>query len=317
ARRQRRGRSRQSASARQGAGDQRLRRRHGGVRIACDRALSDRQVPDRRHRADRGRRRARRLPFVARLLHRRARACVHVQVHERRSAGRNGRLGRGREGNALRDPDLVERPLYPGREILRRRHPLRHDLCDVRRFADDAKIRGHRRLCKARLGPPRLCARPGEGGRLMITLYHAPRSRSSGIVWLLEELGVPYKIEIVPIVYGNGQGTPAPESYRAIHPHKKVPAIDDDGKIVFECAAVAQYLCDAYPQAGLAPPIGDPARGTYDTLLAYWAGVMNPIATARFRGWDKDGPTGFGTFEDMEAFMNAKVAAAKPWMLGE
>lgn len=151
----------------------------------------------------------------------------------------------------------------------------------------------------------------------MITLYHAPRSRSSGIIWLLEELGVAYRIELVPIIYGNGEGTPAPESYRAVHPHKKVPAIDDDGKIVFECSAIAQYLCDAYPDAGLAPPIGDPKRAMYDTLLAYWAGVMNPIATARFRGWDKDGPTGFGTFEDMETFMNKEIAAASPFILGE
>jgi glutathione S-transferase len=151
----------------------------------------------------------------------------------------------------------------------------------------------------------------------MITLYHAPRSRSSGMVWLLEELGVPYEIETVPIVYGNGQGAPAPESYRAIHPHKKVPALDDSGVIVFECSGVAQYLCDAYPANGLAPPIGDPMRGKYDTLLAYWAGPMNAIATARFRGWDKEGPTGFGTFDDMEKFMETTVAAADPWILGK
>ncbi|MGZ5939402.1 MAG: glutathione S-transferase family protein, partial [Rhizomicrobium sp.] len=52
----------------------------------------------------------------------------------------------------------------------------------------------------------------------MITLYHAPRSRSSRIIWLLEELGAEYKIELVPIVRGDGTGTPAPDSYLAIHP---------------------------------------------------------------------------------------------------
>src|ERR1700690_1991327 len=109
----------------------------------------------------------------------------------------------------------------------------------------------------------------------MLTLYHAPRSRSSSIVWLLEEIGAPYKIALTPIIYGNGQGAHAPESYRAIHPHKKVPAIDHDGTIVFECAAIAAYLPDAFPDSGLAPPIGDRARGKYYTLLAYWAGVMN------------------------------------------
>lgn len=150
----------------------------------------------------------------------------------------------------------------------------------------------------------------------MITLYHAPRSRSSSMVWLLEELQVPYQIELVPIVYGNGQGSPAPESYRRIHPHKKVPAIDHDGVIVHECAAVTLYLADAFPKAGLAPLIGDPRRGPYVTWLAYWAGPMNSISAARFLGWDKDRTTGFGTFEDMDGFMN-RTLESHPYIVGD
>ena len=150
----------------------------------------------------------------------------------------------------------------------------------------------------------------------MITLFHAPRSRSSSIVWLLEELGEPYSIEITPIVYGDGHGNTAPESYRRIHPHKKVPAIDHDGVLVFECAAIALYLADAFPKAGLAPAIGDTRRGPYVTWLAYWAGVMNPVATAKFRGWDKDGPTGFGTFDEMENFLSDTLEA-HPYIIGD
>lgn len=150
----------------------------------------------------------------------------------------------------------------------------------------------------------------------MLTLYHAPRSRSSIIVWLLEELGAPYNIEITSIDYGDGHGTPAPESYRRIHPHKKVPAIDHDGVIVFECAAIALYLADAFPKAGLAPAIGDPKRGPYVTWLAYWAGAMSPIVAARFHGWDKQAPTGFGTFDDMEGFV-ARTLEHGPYILGE
>jgi glutathione S-transferase len=151
----------------------------------------------------------------------------------------------------------------------------------------------------------------------VITLYHAPRSRSSSILWLLEEVGEPYRIEIVPIVYGDGKGQSAPESYRHIHPHKKVPAIDHDGSIVFECAAITLYLADAFPQAGLAPAtIGDKRRGPYVTWLAYWAGVMNPVVASRFRGWDKDGPTGFGTFDDMEAYL-ANSLEKHPYIVGD
>jgi glutathione S-transferase len=150
----------------------------------------------------------------------------------------------------------------------------------------------------------------------VITLYHAPRSRSSSILWLLEELGEPYRIAITPIVYGNGEGNAAPEGYRRIHPHKKVPAIDHDGTIVFECAAIALYLADAFPQAGLAPSVGDKRRGPYVTWLAYWTGVMNPIITARFRGWDNDSPTGFGTFEDMENHL-AGTLESHPYIAGD
>jgi glutathione S-transferase len=152
----------------------------------------------------------------------------------------------------------------------------------------------------------------------MITLYHAPRSRSSSMVWLLEELETPYKIELVPIVYGNGQGAVAPESYRKIHPHRKVPAIDHDGVIVHECAAITLYLADAFPKKGLAPTIGDPRRGPYVTWLAYWAGPMNDISAARFRGWDKEGQpaTGFGSFGDMQNFLTATLDK-HPYIVGD
>ncbi|HSM95871.1 MAG TPA: glutathione S-transferase [Rhizomicrobium sp.] len=150
----------------------------------------------------------------------------------------------------------------------------------------------------------------------MITLYHAPRSRSSMIVWLLEELGQPYRINLTPIVYGDGTGAPAPESYRAIHPHKKVPAIDHDGVKVFECAGIATYIADRFPEANLAPKPDDPKRGLYASLMAYWAGPMNAIATARMHGWDKDQPTGFGSLAEMEAWLDKLVAEADPWILG-
>ena len=100
----------------------------------------------------------------------------------------------------------------------------------------------------------------------MITLYHAPRSRSSSILWLLEELGAPYKVALTPIVYGDGRGTPAPESYRAVHPHKKVPAIDDDGKPVFESSAIVLYLADKFSLGNLAPKLDDPRRAAYRHL---------------------------------------------------
>ncbi len=132
----------------------------------------------------------------------------------------------------------------------------------------------------------------------MLRFYHAPWSRASGVLWLLEELGQPYEIEIVDIRAEGG----VPESYRSIQPNKKVPAIAHDGTIVTERAAITIYLCDAFADAGLAPAIGDPARAAYLTWLVYCDSVFDPAVAARAHGLAyKSNDYSFGTFEDMVA----------------
>lgn len=150
----------------------------------------------------------------------------------------------------------------------------------------------------------------------MITLFHAPRSRSSRIIWLLEELGVDYKIEITPITYGNGQGSSAPDSYAAIHPLKKVPAIKIFNETIFESGAIALYLTDAYSKKYIGPLPGDNNRAEYVRWLFFYAGVIEPVISARLLGWDKDKPTGFGTFEDVEAIISRQLEAT-PYILGD
>ena len=111
----------------------------------------------------------------------------------------------------------------------------------------------------------------------MLTFYCMPWSRSSGVFWLLEEIGSPYEIELIDIRAPAG----VPESYRSIQPNKKVPAIDHDGTIVTERAAITIYLADAFPEAGLAPPIGDSRRAAYLTRLVYCDSVLDPVIAAR------------------------------------
>lgn len=150
----------------------------------------------------------------------------------------------------------------------------------------------------------------------MLTLYHAPRSRSSRIIWLLEELETPYTIEIVPIVRGDGTGSPAPDSYLKVHPLRKVPAIKLNDEIVFESAAICLYLTDAFRKKELGPVPGSNDRAEYLRWLFLYAGALEPAATARFQGWDKDKPTGFGSFEDIEAII-ARQLESTPYMLGD
>ena len=89
-----------------------------------------------------------------------------------------------------------------------------------------------------------------------LRLHHAAPSRSSTVLWMLEELGEPYDLHVLDLKAGE-QRTPA---YLAINPMGKVPALEHDGVLITEVGAICLYLADAYPKAGLAP--------TSNTLVA-------------------------------------------------
>lgn len=148
----------------------------------------------------------------------------------------------------------------------------------------------------------------------MITLYHAPRSRASRFIFLLEELGARYRLEEVTIRRGDGSGQL--DSHNP-HPHGKVPVIEDDGAIVYESAAIALYLTDRFPQNGIGPQIGDPKRGDYLTWLAYYAGVMEPAWMSAFMKWDVPrGTAGWVKTDEVMALVNATLSKG-PYILGE
>ena len=149
----------------------------------------------------------------------------------------------------------------------------------------------------------------------MLVLHHAPRSRSSRIIWLLEELGAPYEIALTDIPRMDGPGAPDPKNP---HPDKKVPALVDDGALVTESAAIVLYLTDKFPAAGLGPVVGDPLRGAYLSWLAYYAGVLEPVVTFEFAGLTQN-PILERTFRG-RAETDARILSALragPYVLGE
>ena len=149
----------------------------------------------------------------------------------------------------------------------------------------------------------------------MITLHHAPRSRSSRIIWLLEELGAPYQIKLTDIPRMDGSGASDPANP---HPDKKVPAIVHDGVVISESVAIILYLTDLFPDAGLGPKIGDRLRGPYLTWLAYYAGVAEPVITMEFANLGNN-PAVQRTFTNRAAVDRRILGALKagPYILGE
>lgn len=148
----------------------------------------------------------------------------------------------------------------------------------------------------------------------MITLYHAPKSRSTRMIFLLEELGVPHEIKIVSIRRGDGSGAADPGNP---HPHAKVPAIRHGNETVFESSAIVAYLTDSFPQAGLAPKPGEAGRGQYLTMLAYYGDVVEPAFVSKFLKMDVPrGTAGWVVVEEVMAYID-KVLTTQPYIAGE
>lgn len=147
-------------------------------------------------------------------------------------------------------------------------------------------------------------------------VFHTnPRSRGRIVRWMLEEVGQPYRTEILE--YDTTMKSPG---YLAINPMGKVPAITHRGMVVTEAAAICAYLADAFPEAGLAPPAGDPQRGAYYRWLFFAAGPVEAAVTAKALGLlapgDKARMAGYGSYEQTVDVLEGAVAGG-PWLLGD
>lgn len=146
-----------------------------------------------------------------------------------------------------------------------------------------------------------------------LIFYHAPFSRSAGVLWLLEELGVEYSLRLVNIQHPEQ----VPETYRQIQPHKKVPALVYRGTVITERAAICTWLADTFPAAGLAPALDDPARGPYLSALVYCDAVVDPCIAIRSQGWDYPAANfSFGGFEDMVRHLE-RTLSRQPYIAGQ
>jgi glutathione S-transferase len=132
----------------------------------------------------------------------------------------------------------------------------------------------------------------------MLKLYHAPLSRSVRIVWLLEELGLPYELVAAPLE------PPVPHPFAQKTPTGKVPTLEDDGVVMFESGAILEYVLERHGGGRLAPATGSPLRAAFLQWIHFaeataFTGLGNlawhtrvrqdaealPEALADYRGW--------------------------------
>ena len=147
----------------------------------------------------------------------------------------------------------------------------------------------------------------------MMQLYWSPRSRSFTALWLMEETGKPYERVLTDIATG-AQKKP---DYLAINPMGKVPALKDGDVTLAEAAAICAYVAERYPDAGLAPPIGDPLRAKYLQWLFFAPGCIEP-AMVQVATKIEMNPVAAGWGDAQRVFDVLDAALEKgPWILGE
>ena len=149
--------------------------------------------------------------------------------------------------------------------------------------------------------------------RRPITLFHSPRSRSTAVLALLEELGA----EHVLTVLDQQQGEHLAPAFRAVNPLGKVPALQDGSAVVTETVAIFLHLADLYPAAGLAPAPTGPLRGPYLRWMVFYAAAFEPALVDKHRGHDPGmrAMSPYGSYDEVIDAVSAGLRPG-PWLLG-
>lgn len=149
---------------------------------------------------------------------------------------------------------------------------------------------------------------------MTLTLYTNPMSRGRIARWMLEETGQPYEVRILE--FGAAMRTP---EYLALNPMGKVPTLVAGDLVVSEVVAICTWLAERFPDCGLQPLPGTPARAAYLRWLFFIAGPLEMALTARHQGWRIDADNrmavGCGLPEDVLETIRVQLARGG-WLCG-
>jgi len=146
-----------------------------------------------------------------------------------------------------------------------------------------------------------------------LTLFHASPSRSSIVLWMLEEVGEPYDVKLIKLSAGEN----LKPDYLAINPMGKVPALRDGDATLAEAAAICAYVAERYPEAKLAPAVGDPLRAKYLYWLFFAPSCIEPaMVQVATKIEMKAASAGWGDAQLVFDVLDSALAKG-PWILGD
>lgn len=151
-----------------------------------------------------------------------------------------------------------------------------------------------------------------------LDFYHAPQTRSTGVLTLIEELGLREGTDFTMHLLDMKAGEQRQPAYLAVNPMGKVPALRHGETLITEQGAVYIYLADLFPQAGLAPAIGDALRGPYLRWLVFYGSSFEPAVVDRALKREPALPSTspYGDFDTMLGTLTRQLETG-PWILGE
>ena len=145
-------------------------------------------------------------------------------------------------------------------------------------------------------------------------LYWAPKTRSTRALWMLEETGIDYELELVDLRGSERKDSP---EFLEASPMGKVPALVDGAAHMSESAAICLYLADRYCADKLAPAVDDSSRGKFLYWLMYTPAVVEPSMAEKFSGSETNrGRNGWGDFDAMISTWEHGLADSD-WILGD
>ncbi len=145
-------------------------------------------------------------------------------------------------------------------------------------------------------------------------IYWAPQTRSQRAIWMLEEAGIDYELELVDIRAPKRKDS---AEFLEASPMGKVPAIADGDVRMSESAAICIYVADRYAPGSLAPAIDDPLRGKFLYWTLYTPAVVEPAMSEKFNNVEANrARSGWGDFELMIQTFD-EALEGREWIVGE